>query len=122
MNDILKRITFLMKQKGMTDYQLCQTININPSTFATWKKEDRVPNTVRLSGIAKALDVSLDYIVNGREYDGDEHYIDDEAAQIAQELLERPELKVLFDSSRKVKPKDLKIVQQMVDRMVEDDK
>ena len=45
------------------------------------------------------------------------YYLDDEVAQIAQEVYERPELRMLFSASRKVSAEDLKAVVAIVERM-----
>ena len=49
------------------------------------------------------------------------YLLDPEAAEIAQEVHERPELKLLFDASRKVSREDLKFVVDMIDRMRKDE-
>ena len=49
------------------------------------------------------------------------YYLDPEAAEIAQELFERPELKVLFKASRKVSAEDIKVIQNMVDALARKD-
>lgn len=45
------------------------------------------------------------------------YYLDDEVAQIAQEVYERPELRMLFSASRNVSAEDLKAVVAIVERM-----
>lgn len=124
MNGVLERTLEILKLKGMTEYQLCKEIGIKQSTFSTWKTEDRVPNTMRVASIANALGVSVDYLVTGKDESGKEtpaYYLDPEAAEIAQELFERPELKVLFKASRKVSAEDIKVVQNMVDALARKD-
>ena len=116
MNDIVERIIQLIKERGITEYQLCKDCGISQSTFTTWKTEDRVPHTMRLKTIADYLNVSIDYLVNGTT-ETPTYYLNPEAAEIAQELLTRPELKVLFKASRKVSAEDLKLVQGMIDRL-----
>ena len=49
------------------------------------------------------------------------YYFDDEAAKIAQEVYERPELRMLFSASRKVSADDLKAVIAIVERMKKED-
>lgn len=65
MNVVLERIYDLMKQKGMTGTALCKAAGISQSTFAMWKKNDRVPKAEYLPAIATALGVSVDYLMMG---------------------------------------------------------
>ena len=80
-----------------------------------YEKGTRSPSREMLEALADYFNVDIDYLM-GRE-SGSIYYLDPEAAEIAQELLDRPELKVLFRASRKVNANDLKIVQDMVDRL-----
>jgi len=113
MNDIVARILELLKERNISEYQLCKACNINQSTFTTWKTENRVPHTMRLKQIAEYLNVSLDYLVYGNKKES--YYINPDAEKVAQALLERPELKVLFETSRDISADDLKVVQAMID-------
>ena len=45
------------------------------------------------------------------------YYLDEEAAEIAQEVYDRPELRILFDASRKASKEDINFVVEMIDRM-----
>lgn len=47
----------------------------------------------------------------------DEYYTDPEVAELAQQLKDRPELKVLFDASRDISKEDVQFVIDMIERM-----
>lgn len=49
------------------------------------------------------------------------YYLDDEAMAIAQEVYDRPELRMLFSASKNVSPDDLKAVIALVNRMKKED-
>lgn len=66
---------------------------------------------------AKALDVTPAYLMGWTDPEPEPYYLDPEAAQIAQEIFEKPELRVLFDAAKDVKPEDLQIVQGMIDAL-----
>ena len=72
----------------------------------------------RLKEIAEYLEVSIDYLMTGKEKEGGEaYYINDDAREMAQFMFENPEYKVLFDASRKVKKEDIQFVKEMIDRL-----
>ena len=63
----------------------------------------------RLKEIAQYLSVSIDYLMLGEEKEGGEtYYLNDETREIAQEIFENPNLRSLFDMSRKMSPDRLK--------------
>lgn len=64
----------------------------------------------RLQTIADYLGVSYWYLLTG-EKDG--YYINPETAEMAQELFDNRDLRLLFDVARDVTPEQLRILQQM---------
>lgn len=73
------------------------------------------PTLDSMQAIAKALGCTLDDLV-AEDYDTG-YYLDSEAAQMAQEMYDRPELRTLFSATRNVSKEDLEVVQQIVDRI-----
>lgn len=105
----------LRKLKGLSQVELAEGLHVSKSLIGAYETGDRKPSYEALENIADYFNVDIDYLM-GRET-GSTYYLDPEAAQIAQELLERPELKTLFRTSRNVSAEDLKIVQSMVDTL-----
>ena len=68
----------------------------------------------RLQQIADYLNVSTEYLLTGEEKTDDHYYLNDETAQVAQEIFENKELRVLFDAARDASPEDLKTTYDML--------
>lgn len=68
----------------------------------------------RLQDIAEYLGVSSEYLLNGDEKESDKYYLNDETAEMAQELFENRDLRVLFDAARDASPEDLKTTYDML--------
>ena len=65
--------------------------------------------------IADYFHVSVEYLITGEEKEGGEkYYLNDETADIAQQIFENKELKVLFDAAKDAQPEDLGTVYQML--------
>ena len=75
----------------------------------------RKPSYEMLEAIGDFFNVSTDYL-QGRET-GSEYYMDPEVAELAQQLKDRPELKVLIDASRDITKEDIQFVIDMIERM-----
>ena len=67
------RIKYLRQQRGITQKQLAQAISVAPSTVGQYEQGSREPKMDILICIAKALNVSLDYLLTGEEYKGDSY-------------------------------------------------
>lgn len=69
----------------------------------------------RLKEIAEYLEVSIDYLMTGKEKEGGEsYYLNDETREIAQEIFENKELRMLFDVTRKSTPQRLMAYYNMI--------
>ncbi|MDY3109282.1 MAG: helix-turn-helix transcriptional regulator, partial [Lachnospiraceae bacterium] len=66
----------------------------------------------RLRKIANYLELSPEYISTGEEPRG-KYYLNEETAQVAQEIFENKELRALFDATRDADPEDLRALHNM---------
>ena len=66
--DFVKRIDMLLKEKNKTRKELCESLSILQGTMATWKTKDIMPPIHTIYLIAKELNVSIDWLVTGRNY------------------------------------------------------
>lgn len=110
-----ERLRELRQNKGLSQSQLADALNISKSAISMYELGKREPDLETLEGIADFFNVDINYLI-GKE-DGSMYYLDPEAAEIAQEVQQRPELKILFDASRKVSADDLELVINMIDRL-----
>lgn len=110
-----ERLRELRQNKGLSQSQLADALNISKSAISMYELGKREPDLETLEGIADFFNVDINYLL-GKE-DGSMYYLDPEAAEIAQEVQQRPELKILFDASRKVSADDLRFVIDMIDRL-----
>lgn len=59
---------------GLRDSDVARKTGITPSTFSDWKKGKSLPNTQKMVAIARALNTTVEYIVDGIEpYQGRRH-------------------------------------------------
>ncbi len=68
----------------------------------------------RLNSIANYLNLSPQYIMTGQENETEQYYHDEETAQMAQEIFENKELRLLFSAARDASPEDLKTTHDML--------
>lgn len=114
--DTRERILKLMEDNQMTKYRLAKEIGISNGIVSDWANGKSTSYTKYIDKIAKIFNVSVDYLMTGEEPELG-YFIDDEAKEIAQELAVRPDLKILFDTTRKVSAEDLKLIIQLVEKM-----
>nr|WP_315022963.1 helix-turn-helix transcriptional regulator [uncultured Aminipila sp.] len=76
----------------------------------------------KLKDLAKALKVTPEWIMGWESSKpNNKYYLNDDVAEIAQEIYEDKDLKMLFDASRKVSKDDMQLVIDMVKRLKGDE-
>ncbi len=58
-----ERLKELRQEKGLTQKQLAEKLNVNSVTYLHYEKEQREPPLSLLADIAKFYDVSVDYLL-----------------------------------------------------------
>ncbi len=57
----------LLKEKGVRTSDVCKATGIVASTFSDWKKGKSTPKQEKLMKIADYFNVTVDYLVTGKE-------------------------------------------------------
>lgn len=69
----------------------------------------------RLKEIAEYLEVSIDYLMTGKEKEGGEtYYINEETKEIAQKVFDNKNLRMLMDAAQDATPEDIETVHSML--------
>lgn len=104
----------LLEKKGLKAADVTRATGIKSPVFSEWKKGKSKPNTEKMIKIANFLGVSVEYLTTGKEPEiNDKYYLNEETAQVAQEIFENKELRALFDVQRDMDPEDLKALHNM---------
>ena len=104
----------LRDERGMKDADVARETGITKSTFSDWKNGRSKPKDAKLKKIADLFGVSVEYLRTGEEDNNTEkYYINDETAQVAQEIFENKELRALFDVQKDMAPDDLRALHNM---------
>ena len=107
----------LCQRKGLTPGGVAREAGISRSTIQDWKTGRCVPKAETLLRIADYFGVTLDYLVTGKETEHEPYYRDPESREIADFLFQNPQYKTLFSAVRDVPEEDLKMVQNLLERL-----
>lgn len=109
----------LLEERGCTVADVSRATGIRESTMSNWKRRDGKISADAIAKIAAFFDVPTDVFFGKEAESGARYYLDDETAEIAQQIFEDKDLRALFDATRGVKPQDLKMVTEMLKRFKE---
>ena len=62
-----ERIGILRQERGMTQSVLAERLGITPQAISKWERGLSFPDLSRLEELAKILEVSVDYLLTGKD-------------------------------------------------------
>lgn len=110
--DFRERLKDLRKRKGLSQVALSERLGLSKSTIGAYETGDITPSLEALNTIADFFNVGLDYLLG--EDDGSMYYLQPEVAELAKELHEREEMRLLFDTVKDVSKEDIETVIKMI--------
>ncbi len=103
----------LLQKYDVTSYKVAKEAGVTQTALSNWKTGKSTPTTKTLQRIADYFGVTIDYLMTGEEKEADRYYINEETAQVAQEIFENKELRALFDVQRGMSAEDLQALHGM---------
>ena len=106
----------LLKANGITPYRVHKDTGISTATLSDWKNGKSTPKKDKIEIICNYFDVTLSYFYGDDEEKENTnlYYLNEETAQIAQEIFDNKELRLLFSAARDSSPEDLKTTHEML--------
>ncbi|MDD2218247.1 MAG: helix-turn-helix transcriptional regulator [Eubacteriales bacterium] len=108
------------KNAGMTQEDVELKSGINKKTISNWENGVSRPDVDSIALLCKLYKIDPNDLFeweSSRNNTSQGYYLDPEAAAFAQEIYDNPELRILFDATRKVSKEDLQLVADMVKRL-----
>lgn len=107
-----ERLRDLRTQKGLSQIELAKKLGLSNSTISMYERGEREPDFETLDLIGDFFNVDVNYLL-GKEA-GSTYYLDPQAAEMAKEVFEREEMRVLFDTVKDVSKEDIETVIKMI--------
>lgn len=104
---------------GLSMKELADKVGVNEATISRWESGN-IANMKRdkIVLLAKALNISPAVIMEWEEPQKEQaYYLNEETAELAQELFENPNYKMLFDAARGADPESMKLAADILTRM-----
>ncbi|MCI5952582.1 MAG: helix-turn-helix transcriptional regulator [Anaerostipes sp.] len=112
-----KNLNKYLELSGKTQAELSRDLNISKTTVSSWFNGKRIPRMDKIDMLCEYFGINRSDLMEDKTDSEPSYYLNDETKQIAQEIYENPDLRILFDASKNASPEDLKFVIEMVKRM-----
>lgn len=114
--DTIDRIRELCKKQGISIAMLERWCGFANGYIGGLRKGTMPAD--RLQKVAEVLDVPYEYLLTGEMPEKkDAYYINPKTADMAQELYDNKDLRLLFDASRNATPEQLRLIRDLVLQM-----
>lgn len=117
-NIFSKNLKYYMNLNNKEQIDLINDLGFNKSSVSTWCNGTRLPRMDKVEALAKYFGIKRsDLIEDANDIESkNAYYLNNESKEAAQFLYENPDYKILFDATRKIKPEDINVVKQLLDR------
>lgn len=113
-----ERFEKLLQQQGITAYKVAKYAGVSQTLLSAWKKGKQTPGDMAIAKIASYMGVSPDYFGEPEQKeDAPLYYIDKDARELTDFLLDHPGHRVLLDATRKVKAEDVEYIVDLINRV-----
>lgn len=101
----------LRDKMGVKDIDVSRALGFHPSVISDWKRGKASPKYDKMKMIADYFGVSVEYLTTGEQSEG--YYINPDTADMAQQIYENKDLRLLFDVAKDVSPEQLKLLHDL---------
>lgn len=114
-------LNFYLEKEGRTQLELAKYVGVSNTTVNNWSKGYNTPRMDKVDRICQFFGIKRSDLLERKASSDDKkaYYFNPETAEIAQQIYDDPELRVLFDAARGSKPNDLQMAADMLKRFKE---
>ena len=102
------KIKYYRKLKGLTLEELAKMVGVTDGTISNYERGTRKPSYEMLLKLSEALDTDVAHLLGTASEE-------DDLSEYLEELRTRPEMKMLFDSSRHMSMAQVKAIVAMIE-------
>jgi len=104
-----KNIKHYMDVNGKSRNDICEALGFSYSTFTDWINANSYPRIDKIEMMANYFNIKKSCLVENKGEEQEQHYyLNEETRQIAQEIFENENMRLLFDTVRDISPGRLK--------------
>lgn len=112
-----KNLKNLMDSYDYTQEDVAKVCGTSRQIVSEWLNGKKYPRMDKVQAILDHFNIPLSALINDGKQDTTLYYLNPETAKLAQEVYDNPDLRILFDASRDLRPEDIRFVIGMVNRM-----
>jgi transcriptional regulator with XRE-family HTH domain len=111
-----KNLKYFLELNDKQPVDLVNDLKLPFSTVSNWVNGTKMPRMGNVELLAKYFGIEKSDLLEEKAKDGQGYYINPETAEIAQQVFQDPDLRLLFEAARDVKPENIRLAAEMLRR------
>ena len=111
-----KNLKYFLELNDKQPVDLVNDLKLPFSTVSNWVNGTKMPRMGNVELLAKYFGIEKSDLLEEKTKDGQGYYINPETAEIAQQVFQDPDLRLLFEAARDVKPENIRLAAEMLRR------
>lgn len=108
------RLNYYLDKYNMTQLELAKKLGVGTTSVSNWCRGLKTPRMDKVDAMCRIFDCKRSDLMEEKpDNHPTEYYINEETAQVAQEIFENKELRALFDVQKNMDPDDLRALHNM---------
>lgn len=107
-----KRLKELRESKGLYQGDVARLLGVTRQAISQYERGEREPSYEMLEKLADYFNVDMNYLL-GKE-DRSTYYIDPQTAELAQEIFDNKQLRMLINDAMDASPEDIRMAHEML--------
>ena len=111
-----KNLKYFLELNDKQPVDLVNDLKLPFSTVSNWVNGTKMPRMGNVELLAKYFGIEKSDLLEEKAKDGQGYYINPETVEIAQQVFQDPDLRLLFEAARDVKPENIRLAAEMLRR------
>ena len=107
------RLNYYLDEYDMTQLELAKKLGVGATSVSNWCRGLKTPRIDKVDAMCGIFNCKRSDLMEEKSDNQPEYYINEETAQVAQEIFENKELRALFDVQKNMDPDDLRALHNM---------
>ena len=104
-----------MDRFDMSRTELASRLNVGHTTIYNWLNAIKTPRMSKVDELCKIFNCRRSDLISTEDALDDNYYVNADAARLAQDLHDNPDLRILFDAARSIPADDMRKVAAMIE-------
>lgn len=117
-----KNLNYYMEKFDLNNVELSEMIDVSHSSVAAWRRGEKSARMKSVDAMCKVFGISRSALITDHSKIDQSDLINEETKEIAEEIFNNPEMRMLFNAARGASAEDLQTTYQILKALKDKEK